>query len=639
MTSGTGAPARELLRERRARLPGLLREAVTEPVLPGVDPRARGPLWTTGIGSSAGHARYLAEVLSRSLGLPARFVSTGRLAAGLGPEAGSGSLVVFSQGLSKNARFALTGFERWAEVFLVTAVTPDRGESTERDAERAAALEDYRQAGVRVVPFLGEPEFETLVRLAGPTLAYAAALRLAKGFGERLGRAEAVPGFDGERAARAVERAPRHVDEWLDAGGDLRALERGLVMVTSGGYGEAVQNLRTKVLEGVGCAAPALWDLLEFSHGGFQEFFDREATLVALSCADAAERPAGGFDSLASMRDPDRHGWLRLDSSEPLATAVFEHEAFFDAWLLAWLEDREKDPASWPGQGRDAPLYDRAPEVANASSSSWPSGAQASGGAALEASTWPEIEGRDLAASVAVVPLGSTEQHGGHLPFGTDTAIAEALAAGFCARVPGALRLPTLALGCADEHLGFAGTLSLRPSTLEAVIEDVLASLRVRGFERAFVFSAHGGNVEALARMAPARMAAAEPLEAIFFEGWAEVVDACHDLAVAEGIAPEAAGHHAGEIETSILASIAPGLVRGDRFEAGHAASRSEGASLFTPGFRDSVPSGVVGDPRGASAVRGARYLELWIDRLVAGYRAAKPGEKNRHHAKGMKKL
>ena len=316
-------------------------------------------------------------------------------------------------------------------------------------------------------------------------------------------------------------------------------------MVTSGGYGEAVQNLRTKVLEGVGCAAPALWDLLEFSHGGFQEVFNREATWVALSCADAEERPAGGFDSLASMLEPSRHGWLRLDSPEPLATAVFEHEAFFDAWLLAWLEDQHSDPASWPGKGRDAPLYDRAP--GRESNAAWPRepSEPTSHDPRLEAATWPEIEGRDLAQSVAVVPLGSTEQHGGHLPFGTDTTLARALAAGFCARVPGALQLPVLALGCADEHLGFAGTLSLREATLEAVIEDVLASLRVRGFGGAFVFSAHGGNVEALARMAPARAAAAKPLEAIFFPGWDDVVAACHDLAAAEGIAPEAAGHHA----------------------------------------------------------------------------------------------
>ena len=133
--------------------------------------------------------------------------------------------------------------------------------------------------------------------------------------------------------------------------------------------------------------------------------------------------------------------------------------------------------------------------------------------------------------------------------------------------------------------------------------------------------------------MAPARVAAARPLEVTFFEGWDDVVEACHGLAAAEGIASEAAGHHAGEIETSILASIAPGLVRRDRFEAGHVANRAEGASLFNADFRATVPGGVVGDPRDASALRGARYLELWIERLVSSYRAAKAGEKNRHQA------
>jgi creatinine amidohydrolase len=140
----------------------------------------------------------------------------------------------------------------------------------------------------------------------------------------------------------------------------------------------------------------------------------------------------------------------------------------------------------------------------------------------------------------------------------------------------------------------------------------------------AFVFSAHGGNAGALADAAPALRAAAPAITVHVFHDHDAITARLHAEAAGLGVAPEAAGHHAGEIETSIVLAIAPERVRTDAFEAGVAAPTAAPASLFYPDLRANAPRGVVGDPRGASAVRGARYLAAWVELLVAALRDAK---------------
>ena len=90
------------------------------------------------------------------------------------------------------------------------------------------------------------------------------------------------------------------------------------------------------------------------------------------------------------------------------------------------------------------------------------------------------------------------------------------------------------------------------------------------------------------------------------------------------GVEPAAAGHHAGEIETSLLLALAPADVRRERTERGRLAGAGDAQALFYPDLRANAPNGVVGDPRGAEASRAARYLEAWLEVLVAEYEAAK---------------
>src|SRR5262249_21944876 len=158
----------------------------------------------------------------------------------------------------------------------------------------------------------------------------------------------------------------------------------------------------------------------------------------------------------------------------------------------------------------------------------------------------------------------------------------------------------------------------LDATTLIAILRDVLRSLARHGLEQAFVFSAHGGNVRTLRDALPA-LASAEPALRVTAATDLDALTArLHEEARHLGIATEAAGHHAGEIETSIMLALHPELVRAEDFARGHAVAVADPQALFYPDLRRHAPAGTVGDPRGASALRGARYLDVWTDVLEA---------------------
>ncbi len=204
--------------------------------------------------------------------------------------------------------------------------------------------------------------------------------------------------------------------------------------------------------------------------------------------------------------------------------------------------------------------------------------------------TWSELVG----PYVLLVPLGSTEQHGPHLPLDTDTRIATAIAHDVARRHDRLLVAPALAYGASGEHAGFAGTISIGTDALRMALVELVRSLGPE-IERTVFVNGHGGNVDAV-------RGAVELLGA---EGRA--VDAWSPK-VPDGDA------HAGETETSLLLAIDPSVVRLDRAEAGNDAPLAGLLSELRHGGVAAVSAnGVLGDPAGASAARGRATLAALV--------------------------
>ncbi|MCC6847103.1 MAG: creatininase family protein [Deltaproteobacteria bacterium] len=651
-------PWREAHRKLTARtraLPALLREAAARPLEPariGLGEVRR--VVATGVGGSAAPARLLAHLLAEHLGCDARFRPIGAFFESPPPGACDDLLVVVSQGLTPNARLALADPAAWRHVVLLTATRAGDARAAGR-ADAADALEHLDAIGVEVRPFAaGSEEYGTLVRVTGPTMGMLAALRYAEALAATVGREAAVPRCDGATLASSVEAAAARA-----AG--LRALAASgrlagpLAFVASGEYARLAAHLPARLLEGLLVPLPPIYDLLEVAHGPFQQASVGMATFLALARPDAA-REDELLDRFTGMLDPTRHALVRLSATLPMPLALFEHEALVTELVLAGIAAHGVEQARWPGQGRDRPLYavggrDEAaasvpgaapPAAADGASPGFATAASAAAGPPggphaaspppaaddgrrLGDRTWPELA-TALAAEprVALVPLGATEQHGPHLPCATDTWIGDALAARLAARFPEAVVCPTVPFGCSREHAAFPGALDLAPATLAAVLADLVRSLAGAGFAGAFVFSAHGGNDAGLAAMLPALRAAAAPMRIEAFTDRARVAATLARVAAGAGVDPRAAGHHAGEAETSILLALRPASVRTAALAAGYTAAVADPQTLFYPSLRDRAPTGVVGDPRGAHAARADAYLDAWVDLLADAYLRAK---------------
>ncbi len=216
--------------------------------------------------------------------------------------------------------------------------------------------------------------------------------------------------------------------------------------------------------------------------------------------------------------------------------------------------------------------------------------------------------------AVLLVPVGATEQHGPHLPLGTDTVIAHAIAvraAGLVAGRPQSaghgdatvLVAPAVPFGSSGEHEDFPGTLSIGQEATELLLVELVRSAS-RHVAAVVLVSCHGGNRGPVGRA----------VDRLRGEG----------RRVTAWSPPWRGDAHAGHTETSVVAALDPGLVRAEHAVAGETAPlRTLLSRLQSEGVRAVSPTGVLGDPTRAGAREGRALLENAVADLVSHVDAA----------------
>jgi creatinine amidohydrolase len=242
---------------------------------------------------------------------------------------------------------------------------------------------------------------------------------------------------------------------------------------------------------------------------------------------------------------------------------------------------------------------------------------------------WEELTSAEIGAldrdrTVVILPLGAVEQHGNHLPLGTDTLLAQAVSLAAAKSAGGTVVMPPPWYGFSPHHMRFPGSVTLRVETLMAVVEDVVASLVRHDFRRILIVNGHGGNIGAIdvlaAKLGHKHYGAARIAALTYFS---LARDAIAKLRKSK---PGGMGH-ACELETSMVQHIRPELVKIERAETCYPDPGSRYLTTDLLGnqairlyhdFGDLSPTGTLGDPAFASPEAGQAFFAAVADELAA---------------------
>ncbi|MEF8797967.1 MAG: creatininase family protein [Candidatus Bipolaricaulota bacterium] len=206
--------------------------------------------------------------------------------------------------------------------------------------------------------------------------------------------------------------------------------------------------------------------------------------------------------------------------------------------------------------------------------------------------SWTEFE--EWEPKIALLPTGSTEQHGPHCPLNTDSLIAEEIAK-YVADEADILLLPSITVGVSREHSKFPGTLYLSPETFRRQVKEIILSARGFGVEKFVIVNGHGGNVSAIQEMC----------QILYHE---------HEILALEwtwfnAISAKNMGH-AGELETSLILYLREELVKNTKEKGTDSWGETIHGTRIAYDTRDFTENGIVGDPTKATKEKGEKIFE-----------------------------
>lgn len=218
-----------------------------------------------------------------------------------------------------------------------------------------------------------------------------------------------------------------------------------------------------------------------------------------------------------------------------------------------------------------------------------------------------------LSGAAGLVPLGSVEQHGPHLPLATDTLIAERLAAAVAERVPRPVVVaPVITGGLSAHHLAFPGTVTLQPETFGASITAFVEAFGRCGIDRVALISAHGGNFAFMAEYAAGRRGV------VAYSDLNGFLERMLEAARRTGVEAPETDVHAGGLETALALHLFPEKVAADfRSARGYTAAEPGWLERIAGGIHELTDTGVLGDPSLATAELGQAVFEGLCDLLA----------------------
>jgi creatinine amidohydrolase len=245
----------------------------------------------------------------------------------------------------------------------------------------------------------------------------------------------------------------------------------------------------------------------------------------------------------------------------------------------------------------------------------------------LDRMTSPQVgEALKKGYQTVLIAVGSTEQHGPHLPLGTDSLIGDKLAERVARKLGKTLVAPTIRVGCSEHHMTFAGSMTLREEVLEEVVVDYCRSLARHGFRLIVLIPVHGGNVKTVVRAAD--RLARESLSAKVLAGdeSSAYLNAMVEVGGKYDVTPGEVGGHAGHLETSVMLADYGDIVDMKKAACGKVDLGYDSEDLLHEmGMHNLSPVGILGDATRSTAEAGRDYNECIVNKIVELIREALP--------------